>query len=267
MKTLAFIDSGIGGLPYLSHTRSLIPDNRYIYCADTIGFPYGTKSEEQIRQSFGSMVERIERNLCPDVYVVACNTASVVALSWLRERFTKPFVGVVPAVKPAAQFSKRGVLGILATERTVRGKYLEDLVQTHAPHCRVIRRAASELISRIESDPFLSDKNGMTALLQEIKDDFIHHGADSIVLGCTHFLLCEDLFRETMGENLHILDSREGVSRQTIKVLHQTILKNTAPDKAQAIEGFYLSGTVSNMERYEKVARAWSLEFRGELGE
>jgi glutamate racemase len=116
---IAFLDSGVGGLPYLAHTRRLLPGERYVYVADRENFPYGEKESARIVDAALSLTERLVAREHPRLVVVACNTMSVIALPMLRARFSLPFVGVVPAVKPAASLSRRRRVGVLATRQTV----------------------------------------------------------------------------------------------------------------------------------------------------
>lgn len=262
MKALAFIDSGLGGLPYLSYTRNLLPKAPFVYSADNLGFPYGTKSSDQIIATFSSMVERVIRQHDPELFVVACNTASVVALSWLREHYPYDFVGVVPAVKPASEQSKARSIGVLATKRTVEGAYLQDLVDRFAPDCTVVKKAATELISMIEKDPFAQDRAAFEAQLGMLRDEFLASGVDTVVLGCTHFLLLNDLFYETMGSTMRILDSRQGVANQVLRLLEKRGIQET---QAQVPSSFWLTGPAPDSDRYRTVAESFSLHYGGVL--
>lgn len=262
MKALAFIDSGLGGLPYLEYTRQLLPKARYVYSADNLGFPYGTKSSEEIIHTFSSMVERVIRQHDPELFVVACNTASVVALSWLREHYPYEFVGVVPAVKPASEQSRARAIGVLATKRTVEGVYLKDLISRFAPDCTVVTRAATDLIAMIERDPFASDRRAFEDQLGLIRDEFLAAGVDTVVLGCTHFLLLKDLFYETMGSTMRVLDSRQGVAMQVLRLLDRHGIKDR---QGSGPSNFWLTRPAPDSERYRSVAQSFALEYGGVL--
>jgi glutamate racemase len=267
MGLIAVVDSGLGGIPYLIRTREQMPNHHYIYCADNRGFPYGTKSEAEIIASFSAMVERVIAQFQPMVIVVACNTASVVALSYLRQRFSIPFVGVVPAVKPAALASPNRRIGILATKRTVEGNYLQRLINEFAADCSIIRYAATDLINAIETDPFGQQRAVLEPLFQDIRQVFLGAGVDTMVLACTHFLLIETLFLEYLGQDFKILDSRNGVARQTERVLIESALVSEHQSLSSEHDQFFLSGPSAVWERYAKVAQTYKLNFSGVLGE
>ncbi|MBN2625604.1 MAG: aspartate/glutamate racemase family protein, partial [Spirochaetales bacterium] len=138
-QPVGFLDSGIGGIPYLVKLREKLPRENYIYLADHANFPYGEKSVEQIRASVLQATDRLLTISRPKLIVLACNTASVSALQVLREYVDIPVVGVVPAVKPAASLSGRRTIGVLATESTVNAPYLDGLIEQFARDFRVVR--------------------------------------------------------------------------------------------------------------------------------
>ncbi|HUX19839.1 MAG TPA: aspartate/glutamate racemase family protein, partial [Spirochaetia bacterium] len=140
-RPVVFYDSGIGGLPYLAWVRERRPDAHFIYVGDNEHFPYGEKTHEELRRIAVSVVGRILTRFDPQLVVVACNTASVVALAELRARYPVAFVGVVPAVKPAAERSRGRRIALLATTRTVGDAYSEKLIKEYASDCTVVRIA------------------------------------------------------------------------------------------------------------------------------
>ena len=141
-KPIAFLDSGVGGLPYLEMAREHLPKENFIYLADRKNFPYGTKSAEEVFAAVAVLTDRILAAEKPKVFVLACNTMSVVALTRLRKLYPRlPFVGVVPAVKPAAERTKVKRIGVLATNRTLQDAYLDDLIRRFASSCEVVRVA------------------------------------------------------------------------------------------------------------------------------
>ena len=149
-KTVAFFDSGIGGIPYLIHLKNIKPDLNYVYLADNANFPYGIKTGETIKEIVLSAIERFIKKTTPDVIVIACNTATVVTLPYLREKFSVPFVGVVPAVKPAALMSENKRIGLFATNKTVSDSYTDNLISQFAGNCEVYKNADSNIVSFIE---------------------------------------------------------------------------------------------------------------------
>ncbi len=157
-ETIGFLDSGIGGLPYLAHLRRRRGGGRFVYVADRENFPYGEKGREEIIAATLSLAGRLIARENPRLVVVACNTMSVVALDALRARFSLPFVGVVPAVKPAAELSRRRRVGVLATRQTVEGEYLRKLIERHANGCSVVSLSSGGLVEFVEKGTVRSSR-------------------------------------------------------------------------------------------------------------
>jgi len=221
---LAFLDSGIGGLPYLSLTRYYLPNLHYIYVADSARFPYGNRSAAEIRRAVCDVVGRLVARHAITAVVVACNTASVVALQTLRNEFSIPFVGVVPAIKPAARTSRKGRVGVLATSRTVGAAYLESLIETHARDCIVVRASGSELVQFVEElTPDVPKAERLRAVEGAVRP-LLGESVDTLVLGCTHFTHLADEFREVLGPDVAVIDSRAGVARQVVRVVEERSL-------------------------------------------
>ena len=219
-QPIAFLDSGIGGLPYLASTRSLLPDERYVYAVDRENFPYGEKSADRVVHAVSGLTRRIVEREHPRLVVVACNTASVVALDVLRREFPLPFVGVVPAVKPAAALSRRRRVGVLATRRTVEGEYLRSLIHEHAARCTVVSLPAAGLVEFVEQAMERCSAEEKTARVRTEVERFRSAGIDTLVLGCTHFLHLEPEFRHLLNdEGIALVDSRDGVARQVQRLL------------------------------------------------
>jgi glutamate racemase len=143
---IAFVDSGVGGLTYVEHARRRLPLERFIFAADRRNFPYGPKTDVEVTRAVVALMEAIVPRERPKLVVVACNTASVVSLAELRARFSVPFVGVVPAVKPAAEISRKKRIGVLATQRTVKTGYLRELIRRFAGGCVVTCLPSGDLV-------------------------------------------------------------------------------------------------------------------------
>jgi glutamate racemase len=217
---VAFLDSGVGGLPYFAHARARHPRERYVYVADRENFPYGEKKPERIIEASISVTERLVAREHPRLVVVACNTISVVALAALRARFPFPFVGVVPAVKPAAALSRKRRVGVLATRQTVEGEYLRRLIETHAADCSVVSLPAAGLVEFVEQRMFRASRQERMERVSLEVERFRGERIDALVLGCTHFLHLEAEFRDLLGrEGITLVDSREGVSRQVARLI------------------------------------------------
>ncbi|MFW6212573.1 MAG: glutamate racemase, partial [Spirochaetota bacterium] len=221
MSTIAFLDSGIGGIPYFARTRELLPDFRYVYLADTAHFPYGEQGADEVRQIVHGAVASLVDRFDPAVIAIACNTASVVALDSLRERFHVPFVGVVPAIRPAAKLVANGTIGVLATERTVEDPYVSRLIRDFAPDSRVVLVAAGGLVELVEREWPPSLANYGASALAEPFAKLQAEGAEAVVLGCTHFVHLKDELAELLGPGVTLVDSVEGVCNQIRRIAGQ----------------------------------------------
>lgn len=229
-QPIAFIDSGVGGLPYLEWVKNARPEESYVYVADTKNFPYGEKKSDSLKKTVEKLVYRLVEKHNPKLLVIACNTASVTTLDHLRSLFSFPIVGVVPAVKPAALGSKNRKIGVLATRRTVEAPYVDSLVNHFADHCEVIKVAAGNIVSAVEN-MYLSTGPDLSASYQGPVQSFINSGVDTVVLGCTHFLHIDKELQQALGSSIRVIDSREGVGKQVLRLLGEsTIATNDQED-------------------------------------
>jgi len=279
-RPVAFLDSGIGGLPYLAAARLLLPSTPCVYLADRENFPYGDRTPERITAAVTAAVQRLLTATDPRVVVIACNTASVVALPALRARFDLPFVGVVPAVKTAAASAPGGRFGVLATQQTVEGEYLRGLVASHAAGCTVVALPAAALVRFVEEDLLGSTRGERLARVAvevaRLKDERIR----TLVLGCTHFLHLEEEFREVLArEGITVVDSREGVARQVARLAVTGWREGGQPDGAGADAGarvaataesrpqcmFHVTGQEPVESRYSAFAERFGLAWGGIL--
>ncbi len=195
------------------------------------------------------------------VLVVACNTMSVVSLAALRARFPVPFVGVVPALKPAAALSRRRRVGILATRQTVEGDYLRGLIDAHASGCVVVSLPAAALVEFVERDLYRASAAERTERVRAEVERFRDAQVDTLVLGCTHFLHLEPEFRSLLdGEGIVLVDSRDGVIRQAARLAG--VEKNGA---ARGSDTLYLTGPHPREERYAWFAAQFGLRLEGAL--
>ena len=191
VPTILVFDSGLGGLTVFSEVLKARPDARFVYAADDAGFPYGRLSEPVLAARVLTVMERLIGIHDPQLVVIACNTASTLVLPHLRERFSTPFVGTVPAIKPAAQTTRTGYLTVLATPATVARDYTRDLIETYAAGCKVnlvgSRRLAGFAEAELAGAP-VSDEE----LLDELRPCFVEDGGgrtDVVALACTHYPL------------------------------------------------------------------------------
>src|SRR5205823_9288298 len=148
---ILFFDSGVGGLSVLEPTRALMPNAPIVYAADSAGFPYGKRSEAEIASRVPALLGRLVERFHPRLAVIACNTASTIALEHVRSALDLPVVGTVPAIKPAAEMSKSRVIGVLGTEATVRQPYVDDLAARFAADCTIVRHGSPDLVELAEA--------------------------------------------------------------------------------------------------------------------
>ena len=259
-RPIAIFDSGIGGLPYLSAARDLLPSESFIYIADRLGFPYGTKPRQEVRDIVLGLVERLVGAYSPKAIVIACNTASQAALEAARK--ANPgllIVGTVPAVKPAAESSRSGVIGILATAGAVEDPYLDSLEARYAKGISVIREGAQELVSFVERRSALAGEAERREAVAPYVRRLVDRGADVIVLACTHFLHLRDDIAAEAGPSVDVVDSRTGVVRRLRQVLGERGLLNDAGRDGGGPGLFLLTGDEPFEAEYGLLAEAFGL--------
>ncbi|MBP5442227.1 MAG: glutamate racemase [Treponema sp.] len=223
----AFLDSGTGGIPYMLALKEKRPEARCVYLGDTEHFPYGQKTRDEVVECASKAIDLIVRKWNPRSLVIACNTISVTALDGLRAKFPRlPIIGTVPAIRLAAKLSKNRKIGLLATNATVSNPYNERLVKDFASDCQVFNRGDPELIDFIERNLFSATKEERLAAVKPAIDFFSEKGCDTIILGCTHFTHIASDMKEAAGEEVIVVDSREGVVNQAIKVESATPIEN-----------------------------------------
>ena len=221
MTDFVFIDSGVGGIPYMMKLLEKKPDASCVYVADTANFPYGEKSHEPVVECVIALVEKIRMHFEPKVIVVACNTMSVNALEALRSRFSDiQFVGTVPAIKLASSVSKKRRIGLLATKATCENPYNRELKNKFAADCEIVNRADPELISFIEHNAFTASREECLAAVKPAVDFFHEQNCDVMILGCTHFLNFTEVFKEACEPDIQVVDSVDGVVRHAIEVIN-----------------------------------------------
>ncbi|UFS57273.1 glutamate racemase [Comamonadaceae bacterium M7527] len=212
---IGVFDSGVGGLPILQAIQTLLPHEHKVYLADTAYAPYGDKSAQAVQQR----VLSIGQWFCAmpvKALVVACNTATVLAVDTLRAHSTVPVIGVEPAIKPAALASKTGVVGVLATARTAASASVAKLVDAHGQHVQVLVQACPGLVDAIESDAAPAH---IAALLNGWLQPMLDQGADHIVLGCTHYIVLRGLIQQLVGPAVTLVQPSEAVARQLMRQL------------------------------------------------
>ncbi len=212
---ILIFDSGVGGLSVLAPTRALLPNVPIVYAADSAGFPYGIRSDAELAARVPAILGRLVERFRPRLAVIACNTASTIALDHVRAALDLPVVGTVPAIKPAAERSRSRVIGVLGTEATVRQPYVDELTARFAADCTVLRHGSSKLVALAEAKlggaPI--DPAAIAAAVRPLLDQPGGERMDTLVLACTHFpLIAEELAVALPG--VEFVDGSLGIGRR-----------------------------------------------------
>lgn len=213
---IGVFDSGVGGLSVLRHIRTALPGEDLLYVADSAHAPYGVKSAAFIESRALAIAEFLVAQNARAL-VVACNTATAAAIATLRQRFDLPIVGMEPAVKPAAEATRSGVIGVLATSGTLESARFAELVQRFGSNARVVVQPCPGLVERVEA----GDLSGPAtrALLSGFVTPLLAQGVDTLVLGCTHYPFLQALLRELAGEDVALIETGAAVARQLARRL------------------------------------------------
>jgi glutamate racemase len=214
---LLIFDSGIGGLSVLDPIRRLLPGAPIVYAADSAGFPYGTKSAVEIAARVPALLGRLAERYDPSLIVIACNTASTIALDAVRAALDLPIVGTVPAIKPAAALSKTRAIGVLGTDATIVQPYVDRLAAEFAADCTIVRHGSAELVELAEAR--LRGETADPAAYARILGGLLSRPGgervDTIVLACTHFPLVREELAAAAPRPLAFVDGNEGIARRT----------------------------------------------------
>jgi len=234
--TVLFFDSGLGGLTVFREVKAARPDARFIYLADDVGFPYGNLVEDKLVARVTDVIGKAIADHKPDMVVVACNTASTLALAQLRARFSVAFVGTVPAIKPACAQSKSKRIAVLGTEATVGREYTKTLIRAFASGCDVHLVGSRRLAAYAEAE-LAGEAVSDAAIKSEIVGCFIEADArrtDTIVLACTHYPLLLERFRASAPWHVDWLDPAPAIARRVAGLLRER--PSVATHNSQKIE-------------------------------
>lgn len=245
-QPIGFFDSGVGGLSVLRALRVQLPSESVLYFADQDHVPYGPRPLEEVR-SFSKEITRFLLNLGAKIIVVACNTASAAALHPLREAFPSvSFVGMEPAVKPAAESTQTGKVGVLATPATFQGVLYASVVERFAGQVTLLQHTCPGLVQQIENGQL--DTPATRAILEEALGPMLIQGIDTIVLGCTHYPFVIPLIQEIVGPRVRVIDPAPAVARQAGRLLGSSGLLESR--RRSGTLQFYTSG---NKETFQKL--------------
>lgn len=220
---IGFFDSGVGGTSIWKEVITLLPNEDTIYLSDSKNAPYGEKSTEEIIALSIKNTEFLLKKNCK-IIVVACNTATTNAITYLRKKYKIPFIGIEPAIKPAALITKTNIIGILATKGTLNSTLFEKTSNTIRKDIKIKETVGKGLVELIEGGQLNSKE--MTSLLSLYLEPMIADNIDSLVLGCTHYPYLIPQIKSIVGSKIKIIDSGEAVARQTKAVLKQLNLLN-----------------------------------------
>jgi len=213
---IGVFDSGVGGISVLQHIHALLPHEQLLYVADSRYAPYGSKTPEEIQSRCFEIADFLIAQGVKAI-VVACNTATAAAIDAMRAKYSLPVFGMEPAVKPAAEASKNGIIGVLATVGTLKSAQFAGLLESYGRNVKVVTQGCVGLVECIERGE-LNGENTFD-LLKQYCQPLLDEGADTIVLGCTHYPFVKPLIRQIVGENVTLVDTGAAVARHLQKRL------------------------------------------------
>ena len=229
---IGVMDSGVGGISVLKHIHALLPHENLFYVADSKYAPYGNKTAEEITARCMILADfLLSKNV--KALVVACNTATAAAIDGLRETFDIPIIGMEPAVKPAAEASKNGIIGVLATVGTLKSAQFAALLESYGRNVKVVTQACVGLVECIERGEL--DTPETKALIRQYTAPLLAEGADTIVLGCTHYPFVKHVIQDVVGDKITLIDTGAAVAKQLKRQLEEKGLLSASQEKAEVI--------------------------------
>lgn len=245
-RTIGIFDSGVGGLSVWRELLKILPGTRMIYVSDSAYCPYGPRPQKEI-VSRAKAISAFLISEGADVIVVACNTATAASIEVLRDSFSIPFIGMEPAVKPAALNSRTGVIGVLATQGTFRGRLYNKTRKEYASGIEVIEQIGSGLVELVEQGRTRGDESA--ELISKYVIPMVQRGADHIVLGCTHYPFLKEEIARIAGDGVTIVDPAPAVAKHTFEMLEELGLKNSGALATEEQTMFYSTGSAQNLIR------------------
>ncbi|MGJ8735767.1 glutamate racemase [Zobellia laminariae] len=224
-QPIGVFDSGVGGTSIWKEIQKLLPNENTIYLADSKNAPYGEKSQEEILQLSIKNTNLLLEKGCK-IIVVACNTATTNAISYLRTNYSLPFIGIEPAIKPAALQSESKTIGVLATKGTLSSSLFHSTSENHAHGIKVIEQEGTGLVPLIENGKVDAEETRL--LLNTYVEPMLDQGMDCLVLGCTHYPYLIPVLKSMLPEHVKIIDSGEAVARQVKAILEKNDILNTS---------------------------------------
>lgn len=243
-KPIGLFDSGVGGLSIYREIAKFLPKESFIFLADQAHNPYGVKNRRDL-QKLSEEITKFLLNFDIKILVIACNTVTCYALSYLRSKFKIPIVGVVPAVKPAAKLTKKNKIAIMSTPATAKSHYLKALIREFANQKQVLKVGCDGLEESIE---YLV-KPKIESILERYCQKIVKFDPDVVILGCTHYPFVKDDIQKRIGESVKIVDSAEAIAKR----VRQMLLKNNALSKRKFKDIFFTTG---QPDKFSQVASA-----------
>lgn len=233
MNSIGVFDSGVGGLSVLKEIRRELPGNQLIYFGDQSHVPYGARPLQQVCE-FSTAITELLISLGAQLIVVACNTASAASLNFLRTKFPAiPFVGMEPAIKPAAEKTSSGKVAVLATPATFQSKLYSSIIERFASGVTVYQDTCPGLVQEIEKANFKGEETRL--ILEKALTPLLDKGIDVVVLGCTHYPFVIPLIEDIVGPNVRVIDPSPAIAKQTHKLLNHFNLASPEDHKGECL--------------------------------
>jgi len=244
-NSIGVFDSGVGGLSVLREIRKQSPNESVLYLADQVHVPYGKRVLEEL-QVFSKIITQFLLDRGAKIIVVACNTASAAALQYLRATFPEvPFIGMEPAIKPAAEHTATGIVGVLATPATFQGSLYASVVERFANNVTLLTNTCPGLVEQIERGDFTGKET--RNILESALLPMLEQGIDTVVLGCTHYPFVIPLIHAITGPNVRVIDPAPAVARQIVRIMDLKGIRNC--DSTLGNLNFFTSGDGVQFER------------------
>jgi glutamate racemase len=249
-KPIAVFDSGVGGISVLKHIHALLPNEELLYVADSKYAPYGNKTPAEIQSRCFEIADFLIAKQAKAL-VVACNTATAAAIDAMREKYDLPIIGMEPAVKPAAEASRNGIIGVLATTGTLKSAQFAGLLESYGRNVKVVTQACVGLVECIERGEL--DAANTKMLIEQYCSPLLAEGADTIVLGCTHYPFVRHVIEQVVGADVALIDTGAAVAKQLKRQLEEKKLLSANQQIAQV--QFWTNSEAANAQQV--ITKLW----------
>ncbi len=257
-RAIGIMDSGLGGLSVWQELVKIMPDENYIYFGDSGFCPYGSKDPEVIISRVKTIIDFFIDNKCKMI-IVACNAITASAIDFLRKNYSVPFIGMEPAIKPALTQTKTGSVGVLATERALKGELFNNTKAKYAKGMTVIEQAGIGLVEKVEELDFESEST--LELLRKYIYPMLEKNIDFLVLGCTHYPFLQGAIRKITGDKIAVIDPAPAVARHALNMLKKLNLKKEQGN-ANGSSVFYTTGDAGKMRDILSIIREADYDVR-----